>query len=244
MAVSILDASGPLPDAVLRYDERPDAVVDVFLPDGSADTVVTFVHGGFWRAAYDRTHVRPLARALARDGFAVTLPEYRRVGAGGGWPTTCDDVRAAVTATPALLEGMGVTPRRTVLTGHSAGGHLVLWLAATGASCDAVVPIAPVGDLRAAAAIGMGDGAVRDFLGGDEPVDVADPAVLLQAHRPSYPVRILHGTDDDVVTIENSRGLARRHPWIELLELPGVEHFAPIDPESSVYPTLRGVLAD
>ena len=68
-------------------------MVDVFLPDGPADTVVTFVHGGFWRAAYDRTHVRPLARALADDGFAVTLPEYRRVGAGGGWPTTCDDVR-------------------------------------------------------------------------------------------------------------------------------------------------------
>ncbi len=185
--------------------------------------------------------MRPLARAMADDGFAVTLPEYRRVGAGGGWPTTCDDVRAAVTATPALLEGIGMTPRRTVLTGHSAGGHLVLWLAATGASCDAVVPIAPVGDLRAAAAIDMGGGAVRDFLGGDEPVDAADPAVLLDAHRPSYPVRILHGTDDDVVTIENSRGLVRRHPWIELVELPGVEHFAPIDPASPVYPTLLGL---
>src|SRR6187402_815183 len=31
--VDTLDASGPLPDAVLRYDERPDAVVDVFLSD-------------------------------------------------------------------------------------------------------------------------------------------------------------------------------------------------------------------
>ena len=75
-------------------------------------------------------------------------------------------------------------------------------------------------------------------------MDAADPAVLLDAHRPSYPVQILHGTDDDVVTIENSRGLVRRHPWIELVELPGVDHFAPIDPASPVYPKLLGLLAD
>ena len=80
-SVSILDASGPLPDAVLRYDERPDALVDVFLPDGPADTVVTFVHGGFWRAAYDRTHVRPLARALGGRrlrGDPAGVPPGRR----------------------------------------------------------------------------------------------------------------------------------------------------------------------
>ncbi len=240
--MSIPDTSAPLPDAVLRYDERPDAVVDVYLPEGEAHTLVTFVHGGFWRAAYDRTHVRPLASALARDGFVVTLPEYRRVGQGGGWPTTCHDVEAALAATPALLEGIGVRPARTVLTGHSAGGHLVLWLAATGAPCDAVVPIAPVADLRAAASTGMGNGAVAAFLGGEGPVDAADPAVLLDAHRPSYPIRILHGTDDDVVTIENSRGFVRRHPWVELVELPGVEHFAPIDPTSPVYGRLTSLL--
>ena len=50
--VSIPDASGPLPDAVLRYAERPDAVVDVFLPRAARRTpLVMFVHGGFWRAA-------------------------------------------------------------------------------------------------------------------------------------------------------------------------------------------------
>jgi hypothetical protein len=47
-----------------------------------------------------------------------------------------------------------------------------------------------------------------------------------------------------VVTIENSRGLVRRHPWIELVELPGVDHFAPIDPASPVYPKLLGLLAE
>ncbi|MDQ6641521.1 MAG: alpha/beta hydrolase [Actinomycetota bacterium] len=242
--MSILDRSAQPPDAVLRYDDHPDAVVDVFLPDGVAESLVVFLHGGFWRPAYDRSHVRPLAVALANDGAVVALPEYRRVGAGGGWPTTCDDVRRALDALPGMLNGIGVRPSRTVLTGHSAGGHLTLWLAATGLpGLDAVVPLAPVGDLRAAAAIGMGDGAVQAFLGGDPTevtasYDAADPAVLLDAHHPDCPVRILHGTADDVVTIENSRGLVRRHPWIDLIELDGVDHFDLIDPEAPVYAEL------
>jgi acetyl esterase/lipase len=244
--VGILDRAAPLPDAVLRYDERADAVVDVFLPEGTADSLVVLMHGGFWRAATDRRHARPLAVALAHAGYAVALPEYRRVGpvdagGGGGWPTTCDDARLAVESLPGLLEGIGVRPARTVLTGHSAGGHLALWLAAVGVQgLDAVVPLAPVGDLRAAAAMRMGDGAVQAFLGGDPAAtgsayDVADPAVLLDSHRPDCPVTILHGTADDVVTIENSRGLVRRHPWIDLVELDGADHYDLIDPSSPAH---------
>lgn len=242
--MSILDDTSPLPDAVLRYDDRPDAVVDVFLPAGRAESLVVFVHGGFWRAAYDRRHVRPLASALARDGVVVALPEYRRVGEGGGWPVTCEDVRLAMTELPRLLDAIDVNPSRTVLTGHSAGGHLALWLATTGLTgVDAVVPLAPVGDLRAAAEMRMGDGAVQDFLGGDPATvpssyDAADPAVLLDRSRPDCPVRILHGTADDVVTLENSRGLVRRHPWIDLVELAGVDHFDLIDPETPTYAEL------
>lgn len=241
--MTILDASAPLPDAVLRYDDRPGAVVDVYLPAGPVHTLVVFLHGGFWREAYDRTHARPLACALARDGYGVALPEYRRVGGGGGWPTTCDDVATAVLALPGLLPGIGVAPGRTVLTGHSAGGHLALWLAGTGAAVDSVVALAPVGDLRAAVANGMGGGAVRDFLGTDAPVDAADPAVLLGAHHPAYPLSILHGTADDEVTVDNSRGLVAQHPWIELLELPGVDHYALIDPASEVYPEVSAAFA-
>ncbi len=238
--MSIFDRKPPEPDAVLRYAERPEALVDLYLPSGPSRTAVFHVHGGFWREAYDRTHARPFARALADEGFVVALPEYRRVGGGGGWPTTCDDVRRALAATAA-------DPRfvadRTVLSGHSAGGHLALWLAATGAAADLSVAVAPVGDLRAALADGMGNGAVAAFLGGDEPVepvDAADPAVLFDAHRPACPVRIVHGSADTSVGIENSRGLVARHRWIELTELPGVGHFEPVDPRD---PAFRKVVA-
>ena len=85
-------------------------VADLFLPPANpgpaAAPLVVFLHGGFWRAAYDRKHARPLAEALAAAGFAVCVPEYRRVGQdGGGWPGTFDDVRAAVARLPELVAG-------------------------------------------------------------------------------------------------------------------------------------------
>ena len=119
------------PDLTLTYG-RPDLVADLFLPPadpGAAGVpLIVFLHGGFWRAAYDRKHARPLAEALAAAGLAVCVPEYRRVGQdGGGWPGTFDDVRAAVERLPDLVAGATAGRAdaiRPVLAGHSAGGHL------------------------------------------------------------------------------------------------------------------------
>ena len=103
-------------------------------PGGRAAPLVLFLHGGFWRAAYDRAHTGPLAEALADSGFVVCTPEYRKVGqAGGGWPGTFEDVAAAVEVLPRLVAGAtdGLTDgSRVILAGHSAGGHLALWAAA------------------------------------------------------------------------------------------------------------------
>src|SRR6195952_2845106 len=120
-----------LPDATFRYDDRADAVVDVHLPPAHARGLVFLVHGGFWKQEWDRTHTRPMAPALADDGGGGTTPGYRRVRGGGGWPTTGDDVRDAYAATVAATRGGGPLsgdPDRLVVVGHSAGGHLALWL--------------------------------------------------------------------------------------------------------------------
>src|SRR3954470_6895697 len=171
------------PDAVLRYAAHDDGLIDVHLPAGDARPrpLVVYVHGGFWRQQWDRKHGRPLANALASEGYVVALPEYRRVGGAGGWPTTADDVDAALAALPELLAGLGVTTTSITLVGHSAGGHLVLWLANQEHPVDRVVALAPVGDLRMAAEVGMGGGAAVELLGGTpqrlpEAYGAADPA--------------------------------------------------------------------
>src|SRR5687767_6027437 len=68
------------PDVSAAYGEHPDQVVDFYAPRGNRADVplVVLLHGGAWRAPYDRQHVTPFADFLARRGLAVANVEYRR----------------------------------------------------------------------------------------------------------------------------------------------------------------------
>jgi acetyl esterase/lipase len=231
-----------LPDAVIRYDDHADALLDVHMPEQPNGVTVLLLHGGFWKTAWDRTHTRPMATALARAGVLVATPEYRRVGPGGsgGWPSTGADVRRAATRLPELLAGIDEQVGVLRVTGHSAGGHLALWLSTTDLLVDRVVALAPVCDLAEAIRLRLGSDAARAFLGEIEP-DEADPMVLFDT-RPAAEIVIVHGVDDDVVPISLSRGFAQRHPWVELREVPG-GHFEVIEPDSTAWPTVVSALA-
>ncbi|MBZ4318001.1 alpha/beta hydrolase [Streptomyces sp. SCA2-4] len=224
------------PDATTAYGPHPDQVVDHYLPPGMPNGVrVTLLHGGFWRAAYDRRHLAPLAAALAAHGFDTALAEYRRVGAGGGWPATFADVRSALAVGPP-------STRPHVLVGHSAGGHLALCAAAReDAGVDAVVAVAAVADLARARELGTGGGAV-DALLGDRPAAEADPALL----RPRVPVTLLHGSADPEVPVELSHRYAvaaRLLGAAELRVLPGVGHYAPVTPGTPACDVLLALVA-
>jgi acetyl esterase/lipase len=239
-------ASEP-PDAVLRYAAHDDGLIDVHLPPRAAEPLplVAYVHGGFWRESFDRTHARPLANALAGQGFAVASLEYRR--GPGAWRDTFDDLDAALTALPDLLAGLGVTTTTTTYVGHSAGGHLVLWLANEPHPVDRVVALAPVGDLRKAVEFGMGSGAAVDFLGGTpdqrpDVYDAADPATRMRERRPSCEVVVVHGDQDQAVPVESSRGLHARFDWLDYRELAGADHFDVIDPLSDAWPHVLAAL--
>jgi acetyl esterase/lipase len=231
-----------LPDAVVRYGEHDLAVIDLHLPATPNGTLVVLVHGGFWKEAFDRTHTRDQARDLAERGFLVATPEYRRVGGGGGWPTTADDLEAAVNALPELLAGLGLSWSRAAMTGHSAGGHLALWLLSRPLTVafDLVIGMAPVCDLVLADQLHLGSDAVARLLDG-VPVEQADPMTLL-TEAPRATVRLIHGTDDEPVPIELSRGFARTHPWAPLTELPSTGHFEFLDPSTAAWAAVVDVL--
>ena len=266
----VLNRAAPPPDFVVSYGPSDDQVADVRLPAQSARPhpapLVLFVHGGFWRAAYDRAHTGPLAAALAAAGFAVCTPEFRRTGqAGGGWPGTFDDIAAAVDRLPGLVRDaagpdvIGGGP--AILAGHSAGGHLALWAAGrhmlppdvpwhTAQSRVAgVVALAAVSDLAACYAMQLGRGAVVPLLGGgpsqyQERYRVTDPVRLLPL---GCPVRLVHGAADDVVPCSLSSGFVARGRAagddVSLAELPGAGHFDVIDPLSDAWPQVVAAFA-
>ena len=264
----MLSRPAPGPDETLRYGPGPDQVASVWWPRpgaaraAGAAGVVLFLHGGFWRAAWDRTHAGPLAVGLAEAGFTVCLPEYRRTGGGGGWPATFDDIAAAVDILPGLLCNLGRDPSRdpggVVVAGHSAGGHLSLWAAARHrlpagtpwrrpgpAPIRGVVALAAVSDLTACADEGLGGGAAAALMGGSpaaEPDRYAqgDPARLLPI---GVPVWLLHGDRDDRVPAPMSRSFAARAraagDQVTARELPDCDHFDLIDPRSAAWPAVR-----
>src|SRR5271167_2252253 len=85
------------------------------------------IHGGSWGKRYGRTVMRGLAGDLVRRGWATWNIEYRRLGIGGGWPTTFEDVAAAIDHLDTL--DAPLDRGRVSMLGHSAGGHLALWAA-------------------------------------------------------------------------------------------------------------------
>jgi acetyl esterase/lipase len=250
----VLTRSSRPPDGVLTYGELPDQIADLWLPAPTVaePVLVVFLHGGFWRSAFDRRHVGTLAEALAADGFAVCAPEYRRVGQpGGGWPGTFEDVELAVTALPSAVgratSGL-VDGARMILAGHSAGGHLALWMAGrgTGPPVSTVISLAGVCDLAEGYRQGLGRSAVRELMGGgpeDQPerYRVADPMTLLPT---GAQIALVHGLVDDRVPWTQSRDYGERATaagdQVRCVLLPDIGHFELIDPLSSAWPAVLG----
>jgi acetyl esterase/lipase len=247
----ILTRSAPDPDFIRAYGTDANQVIDMYMPPPGTENrgLVAFVHGGFWRALYDRTHTRPLAAALASDGYVVANVEYRRVGHdGGGWPGTLTDVVDAVSALPDIVgDGFG----KPILGGHSAGGHLALWAAHRLGPDEVggVLALSPAVDLVRMQDTGIGGGAVADLLDGEpdafpDRYGQADPYKNLPI---GVPMVVVHGRLDEVVPFEFGSDFAAEAEAagdeVRLVELPDIAHYALIDPLSSAWPAVREGLA-
>ncbi len=235
---------------VIAYGDEADLQRGALsLPEGEGPhPVVVLLHGGFWRAEYDRRLMDPLAEAVVAEGWAAWNVDYRPVGEGGGWPTTFTDVAAAVDHLDALAEEHPLDLDRVAVVGHSAGGTLALWSAArSGLPGDApganpivvpaaVVSQAGVANLAAGSLERLGRGAVDDLMGGSATTvgsryGLASPIERLPLGVPSL---LVHGGDDTIVPPVQSETFRDRavdagdDATARILD--GVDHFAVIDP--------------
>ncbi|NEA32212.1 alpha/beta hydrolase [Streptomyces sp. SID13031] len=230
---SVLTREARDPDEELQYGKYPEQMVDVWHADDDRPVIV-FLHGGFWRPEYDRIHVRPLCEALADRGWPVASIDYRREP--GNPDSTANDVRDALDKLPDLMD----LHAGFILAGHSAGGQLALWAAATfnPIRLRGVVALAPVADLLLADRLELDKTAVQDFLGGGVRNDL-DPTHL---PAPIRPVTLIHGTTDPRVPISVSESYAGSHPTARLVRAEGVGHFELIDPHSEAWPYVTAEL--
>jgi acetyl esterase/lipase len=184
----------------ITYGDDPSQWVDLHTPDAASRGLVVVIHGGFWKAQYGADYGAPLAEDLVGRGWTAANVEYRRVGNGGGFPETLDDIHAAISKVAADADGPVVT------LGHSAGGHLATWAAARGRfdrwsggpALTHVVSQAGVLDLRAAVQQHLGTDAALAFLGDADATtyEQADPLTQVPLDVPLWAV---HARDDDTV---------------------------------------------
>jgi len=253
----------PVPAAGYRvaYGEGALRFGDLRLPRGDGPfPLAVVIHGGCWRSENDLGHISHLSSALTRTGIATWTIEYRRVGnPGGGWTGTFEDVAAGTDYTRALAQQFPIDLSRVVLLGHSAGGHLALWVAARRNLPEAsplspadplvvrgVVSLAGISDLRAfSAGSAYCNASVAPLLGGTadavpERYRQANPIELMPLR---VPLRLVHGALDPYVPVEQSRTLADRARGlgddVEITVLPAIGHFDLIAPWSTAWPAVE-----
>jgi len=222
----------PPADERLWYGDAASQFVDFRRAVGPVRGLAIMLHGGFWRARYDLVHAGHLCAALAEAGWSSANVEYRRVGEpGGGWPGTFEDVKRAVYFAREWAGGQA----RAVVLGHSAGGHLALWVAGEVPDLTCVIGLAPVASLDQA----LSENATSEFLGGG-PEEVPERYAYADPARETTVPRILiHGGADDTVPICLSREYAAP---ARLIEIPGADHFSVIDPLAPAFEVVMATL--
>ena len=242
MPPALMEIAPPKADERLPYGPHLSQFVDFRRSAaGAPRPFVIMIHGGFWRQRRSLTYAGHLCIALGLEGFPTANIEYRRISEeGGGWPGTFDDVKSAIRFARARAADFGGDLARTVVLGHSAGGHLALLAAAEFTDLLGVISLAGVNCLRRAYELRLGDGVVAEFMGGTpdelpESYHAADPV-----NRSSpVPLVLIHGTEDDIVPVEISRSFLQRRRYVEL---PGGDHFGVIDPSTEAWSVVCGEL--
>lgn len=245
------------PDATIAYGSDNMQKVDVWLPAGAGPhPVVLMVHGGCWQTSIaDRSIMDWIAADLRRDGIAVWNIDYRGADrTGGGYPGTFMDAAKAADELARDAGKYNLDLTRVVAVGHSAGGHLALWLAARhklAASSPLhspeplkishVVSLGGLPDLEATAASpdnGCGVDVVAKLVGTDRSDPYADTSVprLLPLNTPQT---LINGREDRIIPYRMATDYVARAMTAgdeaDLITVPNTGHVELVTPDAAAW---------
>jgi uncharacterized protein len=200
---------------VVRPDGRRLAAYDVRPRGAGPDLpVVLFLHGNAGNIALRAPLV---ARFAEVTGARVLMPDYSGFGGNPGRPSE-GELRADALAAYEHLVREGVPGGRVVLFGESVGGAPALWLA-TQREVAGVVVQSGFASLSSMALRVYPWMPLAALLVRGTYANVARVAEV------TAPVLLVHGADDRITPVSESRKLlAAAPPGTELLEVPDADH--------------------
>jgi acetyl esterase/lipase len=238
----------------LAYDAHPRQKLDLYLPGGKARRArpaIAYFHGGGWRSG-SRADGEAFGRRYAALGFVVACVDVR-YSSDAGFPAQLEDAKAAIRWLRGQAERYRIDPEHVGAYGEFTGGHLAALLGAmnstelyeSGAALDqpsrvqSVVDLAGPVDLVALHESGqpVGDPVadeIRLLLGAEPrrvpvPAGASDPTKFADVQSP--PFLIVHGDQDRIVPVEQSRrlyeALVLRHVSVHLHIIRGAGHLGP-----------------
>jgi acetyl esterase/lipase len=205
--------------------------MDLYFPKASntdPTPTVVFVHGGGWKQGDKSmppgTWRRSVVEELTARGYLVAAPNYR-LAPGYLWPAQIEDVKCAIRYLRANASTYHLDPNRIGAWGRSAGGHLVALLGLTDASAgleghggyaeqssrvQAVVDMFGPTDLTAFASANARASKLVEPVFGRAPERLTRASPINYVSKDDPPFLILHGDEDPLVPIGQSRGLYDR----------------------------------
>lgn len=254
----------PKPDATIAYGDDHMQKVDVWVPAGPGPhPVVLMVHGGCWQTSIaDRKLMDWIAGDLRADGIAVWNIDYRGVDrSGGGYPGTFMDTAIAADQLSEHAEHFALDVRNVVALGHSAGGHLALWLAgraklpvtsplrsAAPLAISHVISLGGLPDLEATANSpdnGCGTAVVGRLVGAGRDDPYADTSVP-RLFPLGVPQTLINGRGDRIIPYRMATDYAdearRAGDRVDLVTVPATGHVELVAPGTGAWNRTKQVI--
>ncbi|MFN8290746.1 MAG: alpha/beta hydrolase [Chitinophagaceae bacterium] len=234
----------------INYGTEKSQYGELHIPNKDSSLgVICLLHGGFWTMPYGLDQFNKVVIEFLNLGYCLWNIEYRRIGeANLKWHDTFDD---AVNATNHLINIKRDYDQLNIdnvyIVGHSAGGHLAVWLNSQNLKINVkkVIGLSPILDLETAYYENAGNGAVGKLLQGS-PNEFPDRYLFgspIKLNNKNSPEIIIHGNMDDAVPIKWSQLYNEKFSPLatssKLIELKNCGHMDFIDPESNAFITLK-----
>lgn len=210
--------------------------LDIWAPNDMAKAplpVVVFWYGGGW-ANGDRASYAFAGRALAKAGFLVVIPDYRKVP-DVHFPEFLDDGAEAVRWVQDSVAQYGGDPKRIAFMGHSAGAYQAVMLALDAKRLQA----AGVDPANVRAAVGLSgpydfhpftsDRAIAAFSQWPRPAET-QPITFARADAP--PLLLVTSEGDETVRPKNANNLGAKLKTLGAAV--EVKNYGPLDHEEIV----------
>lgn len=235
----------------LPYDLEHRQRLDIYTPDDANKApVVVFFYGGRWTDG-SKEDFRFVGQALASRGFVAVIADHRKYP-DVRFPDFIEDGARAVAWVRKEIATHGGDPAKLFVMGHSSGAHIAAmlasderYLAAVGGSrrwLQGMIGLAGPYDFLPLTAPDL-----RDIFGPPERFELSQPIFFVDGRNP--PMLLVHGEDDDVVWVKNTRNfaqaIANAGGPVETVIYPKMSHrwiiatlAAPLRKQADILPTI------